>query len=86
VVKETKYQLIAWNLYRLSVDGILRQCVLEHERTMILIESHKEIVGGHYAGKVIVQKILCVGIYCPTLHKEAKEYFQACNVFQRVEN
>jgi hypothetical protein len=36
VVKATDYQLIADNLYKLGVDKILRRCVLEHERPMIL--------------------------------------------------
>jgi hypothetical protein len=36
VVRATKYQLTAGNLYKLSVDGILRSYVLEQERPMIL--------------------------------------------------
>jgi hypothetical protein len=51
VVKETYYQLIVGNLYKLGIDGILRRCVLEHERPMILSEAHEGIVGGHYVGK-----------------------------------
>ena len=74
MVKAANYQLIAGNLYKLGAYGILRQCVLEHERPMILIEVHEGIAGGHYAGKVIAQKILCAGLWWPTLHKDAKEY------------
>jgi hypothetical protein len=55
VVKATNYQLIAGNMYKLRADGILRQCVLAHERPMILTEAHEGIVGGHYAGKEMVQ-------------------------------
>jgi hypothetical protein len=51
VVKAVDYQLIAGNLYKLGVDGILRRCVLEHERPMILSEAHEGIAGGHYVGK-----------------------------------
>jgi hypothetical protein len=63
VVKEKNYQLIAENLYKLGADGILRRCVLEHERPMILIEVHEGIVGGHYAGKENMQKILCARLW-----------------------
>jgi hypothetical protein len=63
VVKATDYQLIAGNLYKLGTDGILRRCVLEHERHMILSEAHEGVVGGHYAGKVTTQNILCVQDY-----------------------
>jgi len=58
VVKEADYQLIAGNLYKLGIDGILRRCVLEHERQMIFSEAHEGVVGGHYVGKTKNQKIL----------------------------
>jgi hypothetical protein len=75
VVKETNYQWVVGNLYKLGVDGVLRRCVLEHERLMILEEAHDEIVGGHYAERENEKNVLCVGLLCPTLHKDAKEYF-----------
>jgi hypothetical protein len=75
VVKEVDYQLIVGNLNKLGVDGILRRCVLEIERTTILEEAHDEIVGGHYTGKATTHKILCAWIWWPTLFKDAKEYF-----------
>jgi len=72
VVKETNYQLIAENLYKLGVDGILRLCALEHERPMILSEAHKCIARGHYARKGTTKNILGVGIWWPTIHKDDK--------------
>jgi hypothetical protein len=60
--------------------------VLEHERPTILSEVHKAIVGGHYIGKEIAQNIMCIELWWPTLHKDAKEYLQACDIFQRVGN
>jgi hypothetical protein len=84
VVKETYYQLIAGNLYKLGVDGILRCCVLEHERSIILDEAHDGIVGGHYTRMEMTHNILCTRILWPTLHKDAKEYCQSYDVCQRV--
>jgi phosphopantetheinyl transferase (holo-ACP synthase) len=84
VVKATYYQLIVGNLYKLGGDGILMRCILEHERTTKLEEAHIGIVGGHYAGKETTQKMLCVGVWWPTLFKDVKEYFQSCDVCQRV--
>jgi hypothetical protein len=86
VVKSMDYQLIAGKLYKLGKDGILIRCVLEHEIPMILLEVHEGIAGGNYAGKAIVQKILCVGLWWPTLHMDAKKYLHPCDVCQRVEN
>jgi transposase InsO family protein len=35
-------------------------------------------------GRLLVQKILCAGLWWPTVHKDAKEYCQNCDVCQRV--
>jgi hypothetical protein len=76
--------LIVGNLYKLGEDGILRRCVLEHERLIILEEEHDGIVGGYYTLKSTTHKILCARIWWPTLHKDAKEYFHSCNICKRV--
>ena len=57
---------------------------MEVERPLILEEAHGGITWGHYAGKGIVQKVLRAGLQWPTLHKDAKEYYKAYNVCQRV--
>jgi hypothetical protein len=40
----TDYQLIAGHLCKLCVENILRRCVMEHERTIILEDEHEGIV------------------------------------------
>jgi hypothetical protein len=72
VVKEVDYQLIIGNLYKLGIDGVLRCCVLEYERPVILVEAHNGIAKIHYAGNAKAQNILCVVLWCPTLHNETK--------------
>ena len=79
VVKDADYLLILGHLYKMGTNNILRRCVLEHERSIILVEAHEGIVGGHYAGKSIAHKVLCVGLWLPN-HEDAKEYFQKCDV------
>jgi hypothetical protein len=68
----------------MSVDSILRRCVLEHELPRILIEAHEGIAGGNYAGKDIARKVFHVVLWWPTVHKDAKEYYHNCDVYQRV--
>jgi hypothetical protein len=65
-------------------DEILRRCVMEAERPLILTEAHEGIAGGHYAGKETAQKVLRAGLWWPTLHRDAKDYYRACDVCQRV--
>ena len=55
-------------------DEILRRCVLEHEKPLILAEAHSGAAGGQYAGKATAQKILTAGLWWPTVHKDAREY------------
>ena len=58
----------------------MRRYVLEHERRRILEEAHAGIAGGHYTGNAIVQKVLTVGLWWPTVHKDAKEFCRSCDV------
>jgi hypothetical protein len=65
-------------------NEILRRCVMEAERPLILVEEHEYIAKGHYAGKSTTQNILRVGLWWPALHKDAKDYYRACHACQRV--
>jgi hypothetical protein len=51
VLCASNFQLIAGQLYKMGPDEILRRCVMEAERPLVLEEAHEGIVGGHYAGK-----------------------------------
>ena len=84
VVSTADFQLIVGHLYKMGPDEILRRCVMESERPFILTKEHEGIAGGHYAGKAIAQKFLRAGLWWPTLHKDAKEYYRACDVCKRV--
>jgi hypothetical protein len=68
----------------MGVNKILRRYVLEHERPRILAESHEGLVGGHYAGNATTQKVLCIGLWWPMIHRDSKEYCRGCHVYQRV--
>jgi hypothetical protein len=84
VVRVTDYQLIVGHLYKMGTDKILRRCVLEHEKPRILVEAHEGIVGGNYARNDTVQKVLCVVLWWPTIHRDAKDYFRRCDICQSV--
>jgi hypothetical protein len=51
VVHTVDFSLIAGQLYKMGPDEILRRCVMEAERSLILEEAHEGIARGHYAGK-----------------------------------
>jgi hypothetical protein len=68
----------------MGTDSILRRYVLEHERPRILVESHKGILGGHYAGKATMQKVLHAELWWSTIHRDLKELCHRCDFYQRV--
>jgi hypothetical protein len=78
------FSLIVEQLYKMGPNEISRRCVMEVGRPLILAESHEGIVGGHYVGKEEMHKVLTTGLWWPTLHKDAKEYYRSYNVCQRV--
>jgi hypothetical protein len=47
----------------MGLDEILRRCVMEIERPLILAEAHEGITGGHYARKGTTQKVLRAGLW-----------------------
>jgi hypothetical protein len=42
------------------------------------------MAGGHYTGKDTTQKVLRKELWRSTIHRDSKEYYQRCDVFQRV--
>jgi hypothetical protein len=83
-VRVAYFSLIDGQLYKMGPDEILRICVMETKRPLILEEAHEGITRGHYVGKATAQKVLRDGLWWPTLHRDAKDYYKACDVFQRV--
>ena len=51
VLHAIDFSLIHGQLYNMGHDEILRRCVMEEERPLILKKSHEGIVRGHYIGK-----------------------------------
>jgi hypothetical protein len=84
VVHATNFSLIARQLYKMGPDEILKRCVMEAEKSLILAEAHEGIAGGHYIGKETTQKVLTYGLWWPILHRDAKDYYRAYDVCQRV--
>jgi transposase InsO family protein len=83
-VRVADFSLIVGQLYKMGLDEIFRRCVMEVERPLILTKSHEGIAGGHYVGKETAHKVLRAGLWWPTLHRDAKDYYRACDVCQRV--
>ena len=62
VVHAAYFSLIAGQLYKMGPDEILRRCIMEAERPLILVEAHEGIKGGNYVGKETTKKFVRVGL------------------------
>ena len=70
VVHAADFQLTIGHLYKMAPDDILRRCLLEHKKMMILNEACVGVAGVHYTRKSMVCNILQVGLWCPTMHAD----------------
>lgn len=84
IVHAANFPVTTRHLYKMGVDEILQIYVLDFERDNIPTEAHGEVVGGHYADKLTAQNILHVGLSWPTLHRDSKSYYKACDACQRT--
>jgi len=64
-MKSTPYTLINGYLYKLGPYDVLRRCVLEHERDIIIEEAHVGPIGGHFYVDTTTKKIIQVGLWWP---------------------
>ena len=76
--------MITDQLYKLGPDEILQRCVLPHEQGNILEEAHAGVAGGNYGGCDTARKVLCVGLWWPTLHNDVTDYARSCDVYQQI--
>ena len=57
---------------------------MPHEKEAIIREAHSGTAGGHFTGKLTAQKILAAGLRWPTLHKDTKDFYRCCDIYQKV--
>lgn len=84
VVRAADFSLIVEHLYKMIPDEVLHRYIPEHEQQSILKKAHAGVARAHYVGKANLQKILRARLWWPTVHKDAKELCQACDVSKRT--
>ncbi|XP_075103641.1 uncharacterized protein LOC142178215 [Nicotiana tabacum] len=58
-------------LFKISVDNMIRRCILEKDQPSVLQACHASPYGGHFGGIRTIAKVLESGLYWPTLFKDA---------------
>ncbi|KAA3488267.1 Transposon Ty3-I Gag-Pol polyprotein [Gossypium australe] len=73
-------------LFKHYADQIIQKCVPDEEIQSNLYHCHSAPYGGHFGGMRTTTKVLQSGFYWLTLFKDAHEFFQACDCYQRIGN
>ena len=71
-----EFSIIANQLYHRGKDGNLRICVTESEYVPVLTHAHSYASGGDFSADVTTKAIMRAGLWWPTLHKDATEFFE----------
>eukprot|EP00253_Pinus_taeda_P004058 PITA_04058 len=82
-VQTPRYADVA-NYLAVGEDMQIRRCVQQDEIFDILKACHDQPCGGHFSNRRTTHKVLHTGYYWPTIFKDAKKFFQACDSCQRA--
>ncbi|KAK8663906.1 hypothetical protein V6N13_083711 [Hibiscus sabdariffa] len=63
-------------LLKKCVDQIIRRCIPEEEQQQILEQCHSAPYDGHFGGNRTATKVLQSGLYWPTLHRDAQNFYK----------
>ena len=78
------FMMIVGQLYMMGIDQVMRRCVRPHEQEAVLREAHQGVSGGHFSGDITSQKIFQVGLWWPTVIKDAWRFAKHCDTCQRI--
>ena len=62
------------------------KCVNEEKANYILEEIYERVCGDHVGLKFLVNKVIRIGYFWPTLQKDAKEFIKRCDKCQSFGN
>ncbi|XP_071695149.1 uncharacterized protein [Rutidosis leptorrhynchoides] len=81
-IKAPSYKMMNGALYRKSFLTPWLRCVGPNQASMIIIEIHEGICGLHSGPRSIVEKILRMGYYWPTMHEDTITLLRTCEPCQ----
>ena len=85
-VRASRFVLIKEFLYKRGFSRSYLRCLGPEEADYILREVHEGICGNHSGAQSLINKLIQVGYYWPTMQKDAQTYVKACDKCQRFDN
>jgi hypothetical protein len=73
-------------MYRFGQNNKFHQILQLNQVSTILQELHGGVTRRHFSSNIIVQKILDVGYWWPTMNQDVHEYYRTCDQHQIIGN
>nr|GFB05579.1 DNA-directed DNA polymerase [Tanacetum cinerariifolium] len=70
-------------LFKNCADQVIRRCVSGQEAIEILKACHYGPTGGHHGPNYTARKVFDLGLYWPTIYRDAQNLVKNCDVCQR---
>ena len=84
--RAVRFTILNDKLYKMGFSQPYLRCVELEEAKYVLEEVHRGICGDHIGVKSLVQKIIRVGYFAPTMQKDAMDFVKGCDRCQRYGN
>ena len=85
-VQAARFVLIKDVLYKKGFSRPYLRSLGAEEADYVMREVHEGICGNHLGSRSLVDKLVRVGYYWPTMQKDAKVYVKTCDKCQRFSN
>lgn len=72
------FTVIAGELYKRSISGVLQRCISPEDGKAILLDIHAGTCGHHASSRALVAKALRAGFYWPTSMQDAEDIVRRC--------
>lgn len=82
VIKARQYVIKDGKLYKKGYLAPLLRCVGPNQSDYLIREIHEGICGMHAGPRAVVSKLMNLGYYWPTMHKDAFETIRKCEACQ----
>ncbi|XP_074298563.1 uncharacterized protein LOC141629464 [Silene latifolia] len=82
-MKSSRFVLIDGILFRKSLAGAYLKCLSIQEAHAVMCDTHSGDYGNHTGGRSLSNKTLRQGYFWPTMRKDAIDYANKCEEYQR---
>ncbi|XP_022004433.1 uncharacterized protein LOC110901995 [Helianthus annuus] len=81
-IKSKQYVLQGEILYKKGYLSPLSRCVVPEQSQYLVKEVHEGICGAHFGARTVVAKLMNLGYFWPSMHRDAAEQLRKCEACQ----